>query len=128
MCGSRDAHHWHIFWACPAIANFWLEIHKILETIFHMKIPYHFKTFILGEVNFLTGHLNKYLFGILITAGKKTITRRWLRPDSPTIKEWTDIVNEIYIMEKITFSLRLQMDTFTKSLSKWVSYVRRTQP
>ena len=91
--------------------------------MFHMKMPYNFKTFILGEINFLTGHLNKYLFGALISAGKKTITGHWLHPDSPTIEEWTDIVNEIYIMEKITFSLRLQMDKFTKSWSKWVSNV-----
>lgn len=126
-CGSRDANHWHIFWGCPIIVNFWLEMHKILENMFNMKIPYHFKTFILGETNFLTGHLNKYLFGILISAGKKTITRHWLHPDSPTIEEWTDIVNEIYIMEKITFSLRLQLDKFTRSWSKWISYVQMSQ-
>ena len=127
MCGSRDANHWHIFWECPVTIHFWSEMHKILENMFHMKIPYHFKTFILGEINFLTGHLNQYLFGVLISAGKKTITRHWLHPDSPTIEEWIDIVNEIYIMEKITFSLRLQMDKITKSWSKWVSYVQMSQ-
>lgn len=71
MCGSRDVNHWHIFWECPVIVHFWSEMHKILENMFHMKIPYHFKTFILREIYFLTGHLNKYLFGALISAGKK---------------------------------------------------------
>lgn len=127
MCGGRDASHWHIFWECPVTVNFWSEMHKILENMFHIKIPYHFKTFILGEINFLTGHLNKYLFGALISAGKKTITRHWLRPDPPTIEEWIVIVDEIYKMEKITFSLRLQMDKFTRSWSKWVSYVQTSQ-
>lgn len=96
LCGSHDASHWHMFWECSVISHFWSEIHKILENMFNSKIPYHFKTFILGKVDFHTGHFIEYLFGVLISAGKKTITRHWLTPDSPTIEEWTDIVDEIY--------------------------------
>lgn len=76
-----------------------------MEKILDTKIPFKFDTFILGNVSFHSGHFSKYLFGILITACKKTITKHWLLPDPPKIEDWADAVNEIYIMEKITFSL-----------------------
>lgn len=127
LCGNQDASHWHIFWECPVIRNFWLKIHKTLEDIFDTRIPFQFSTFILGKVDFHPGYFNKYLFGVLISASKKTVTRHWLLPDSLSIEEWADIVNEIYIMEKITFSLRLQMDRFKKLWSEWVYYAQQSQ-
>ena len=54
---------------------------------------------------------------------KKAVKRHWLLPDPPPIQEWTDIVDDIYLMEKITFSLRLQKNTFVRRWTKWVRYV-----
>lgn len=65
-----------------------------------MKIPFQFSTLILGKIDFYSG---QYLFGVLLSACKKNITRHCLLPDSPTTEEWIDIDNELYIMEKITF-------------------------
>lgn len=73
-----------------------IEMHKIMERIFHTKMPFHFKIFILGKVDFLKVHHGKYLFGVLISVGKKTITKHWLHPDSSPIEERTDIVGDIY--------------------------------
>ncbi len=73
-------------------------------------------------------HSDEYLFGILITAAKKALTRRWLLPEPPTVQEWIDIVNDIYIMEKITFCLRLQKNAFVKLWTKWVEYVKPLRP
>lgn len=39
-------------------------------------------------------------------------------------KEWIDIVNGIYIMEKIFFSLHLQKNVFIKLGTKWVKYIK----
>ena len=97
LCGSRDANHWRIFWECPVIRHFWLEIHKTLESIFNVKIPFQFCIFILGKAS------PRALQRIFIWHSdicKKTITRCWLLPDSPTIEEWKDIVNEVYLIEK----------------------------
>ena len=65
-------------------------------------------------------YLNKYLLGVLISAAN-ALTRHWLQPEVPTIEEWREIVNNIYQMEKITFTHRLQMNTFLKLWSKWIS-------
>lgn len=53
-----------------------------------------------------------YLLHILLIAAKKSITLSWLKVDPPTYKTWIDIVKKIYIMEKITFKLRLQEAQF----------------
>lgn len=75
-----------------------------MEEVFH-KIPNHLETFILGRSDFITGNANKHLIIIMITAAKKNITRHWLRPEPPTVKEWTDTIKDIYLMEKITLSI-----------------------
>lgn len=91
-----------------------------------MKIPFTFTNFILVNIDFLPDYA-KYLFRILIIACKKTVTRHWLLPDPSTLEKWIECVNEIYQMERLTFSLRLQMDRFVVLWSKWVSYVNQTQ-
>ncbi len=40
------------------------------------------------------------------------------------IQEWIDVVNDIYVMERISFWLHLQKDAFVKLWTKWVRYVR----
>ena len=98
-----------------------------MEKIFHTKIPNNFQTFILGKADFLMRNIDKYLFQIMITVAKKNITRHWLHPDPPTLEEWADTINDIYVMEKITFSLNLQMDKFTKIWENWTLFMKKTQ-
>lgn len=61
----------------------------------------------------------------MITAAKKNITRHWLLPEPPTVKEWTDTIEDIYLMEKITHSLNLQKDKLKKVWAKWISFVEK---
>ena len=69
-----------------------------------MKTPSnHFSILLLGNTGFHLNkniYLNKYLLGVLISAGKKAPTRHWLQPDPPTMEEWQEIVNNIYLIEK----------------------------
>lgn len=99
-----------------------------MEEILQMYIPNHFDTFILSKSDFITGNVYKHLFIIMITAAEKNITRHWLHPEPPTLKEWVDKTDDIFLMEKITHSLNLQMDRFTKIWSKWISSVGNRQP
>ena len=49
-------------------------------------------------------------------AGGGPITRKWLLPTMcPTIITWSDIVTEIYRMEKITAHVNQRMETFLKT-------------
>uniref|UniRef100_A0A667YTZ3 Secreted protein n=1 Tax=Myripristis murdjan TaxID=586833 RepID=A0A667YTZ3_9TELE len=56
----------------------------------------------------------KYLLRILLTAVLKCITVRWLKPDPPSYNGWIQKIWDIYQMEQITYSLRLQKSVFIK--------------
>lgn len=84
QCGFREANHWHIFWERPVIRPFWAEFHKALKSILNTDLPLQFSTLFLGNVDFQARRPDEYLFGILISAGKKKrLTRRWLLPEPP---------------------------------------------
>ena len=127
QCGSREANHWHIFWDCPVIKNFWAEFHRSINTIFNTNLQLEFAILFLGHPN-LQKRSDEYLFGVLISACRKVLTRHWLLPEAPTINEWIDLVNDIYVMEQITFSLRLQKEKFIKYWANWVKYVVPLRP
>ena len=61
---------------------------------------------------------------ILIVASKKAITRKWLQPDPPTREDWLRIVQEIHLMENLTYMLRLQKDKFEKNWRKWDHFLQ----
>ena len=52
-------------------------------------------------------------------ACKKAITRKWDNADPPTLGQWTQIVEEIYLMEKLTHIVRLQETQMEKKWEKW---------
>lgn len=56
-----------------------------------------------------------YLLQILLIAAKKAITIKWLKK-KPNQAEWLTILRNIYTMEKITYSLRLQRGLF---IERW---------
>lgn len=58
----------------------------------------------------------------LLIAAKKAITRNWYKLDPPSLKEWLNIVGEIYTMEKMTYTLRLKEDIFVDKWKKWTLY------
>lgn len=59
----------------------------------------------------------------LLAASKKVITRKWLKPEPPTVKEWTDIIHNIYVMERHYFALKTKMDDVFSIWSKWIDYI-----
>lgn len=55
---------------------------------------------------------NVWMYNILLLASKKAITKRWLAKDSPTIEDWLKVVQDIFVMEKLTFPLSLEQGRF----------------
>ncbi len=71
---------------------------------------------------------DKYLMKILLIGEKKAVTRKWLQPNALTLEDWQETVHEIYIMERLTFALKLQSETFKRWWSKWIRYIRARRP
>lgn len=45
---------------------------------------------------------DKHLINILLVTCKKSITKKWLSWESPTLNQWMDITMDIYKMQRIT--------------------------
>jgi len=65
---------------------------------------------------------DKYLLRILLVACKKSITKKWLKRETPSVDVW------IYVMERITFNLRTQKEVFFENWKKWITYVSTVRP
>lgn len=129
LCRSQEANHYHLFWACPKINIFWRKVYSELESIFGTGITFNWDELLFGLVHSANVSVkNKYLFGILSLAARKAITRKWLKPDVPSIDEWYDIIYDVYVMERITFSMRLQQSKFNDIWKQWKMYISLKRP
>ena len=129
LCRSQEANHYHLFWACPKINIFWRKVYSELTTIFGTVITFNWDELLFGFVHSANvSEKNKYLFGILSLAARKAITKKWLKPDVPSIDEWYDIIYDVYVMERITFSMRLQQSKFNDIWKQWKMYISLKRP
>ena len=115
QCGSVAANHCHVFWDCPKLYLYWKGIHKTLTEIFKIHIPLNFENLYLGRITGLTRRSDIKLLQALLAASKKSITRKWLKPEPPELEEWCGITVEIFRMEKLTYSLRTQRKSSIES-------------
>nr|AAD02930.1 reverse transcriptase [Oryzias latipes] len=122
-CGNNGANHFHIFWDCVIIKKYWSDIHEHLQNVFSIVFPLSFESLFLSKIDGLDNK-NKKLLYILLAASKKAITRKWLKPEQPTTEDWIDVVQRIYIMERISHSLQIRLDVFYATWSIWTEYVK----
>lgn len=108
-CGSFNVDHSHIFWNCQKIIVFWEMICRELQQILGYRVP---KTCLVLYLCKFSEEIvitcDRYLIKILLVAGKKAITRNWGKETPPTKDQWITIVEEIFLMEKVTHILKLQ--------------------
>ena len=101
QCNNVMTDHCHIFWCCPDIQSYWLGVIKI-NAILGFDIEYNFQTVYLCNLPIDLNFQDKYLLKILLKASKKSITRKWLNREPPTVGEWSATVKEKYEMEMLT--------------------------
>ncbi|KAA0717294.1 hypothetical protein E1301_Tti012252 [Triplophysa tibetana] len=110
------------------VKPFWSQICEHINHTFNSKIPCNFVNVYLSNVDVNNWrNKDKSLLWILLAAGKKTITRKWLKPDLPTIDEWINIIQDIYKTEKLSFTIRSQRDMFYTIWTKWTEYVKHVR-
>ena len=121
--GEVNVDHSHIFWKCTKIQNFWEMVHGRLQHILGYEIPRECNVLYLGDLE--GGEVqeeDRYLVKILLTAAKKAITRLWRQVDPPKEDQWTELVDQIYVMEQLTYRIRLQEEQMDTRWWKWVNY------
>lgn len=87
--------------------------------MFSAKITFNFELMYLVRLEKLEWRKkDKYLLRILSVACNKSLTEKWLKKEVPGVDKWIDLVYIIHIMERMTFNLRCQKDTFIENRAK----------
>ena len=124
QCQINNADHYHIFWSCPILNTYWKNVHQTLKEVFKTTIPFRFDVLYLCNIPQEISSKDRILMTILLAACKKAITRKWLKPQTPQLEDWIEIIHQIYLMEKLTYSLRLHQEKFTNIWSRWVDFIK----
>lgn len=115
----------HIFWDCPVLRGFWGEIKKEIDTILEIDVALEPMLFLLGAIPKGVYNVDqRYALRILLLVAKKMITVNWREVKPPTIGQWTQRLKNVYLMERMTASLQLRMDTFMQRWSSISRYLR----
>ena len=122
-CGEVNADHSHIFWKCNKIQKYWEMVKDRLQQILGYEVLFSSKVLYLGDLE--GGNVqdeDRYLVQILLVTGKKAITRMWGQVEVPEYEQWTAIVEEIHVMERLTHKLRLKEKLMDRRWGKWLRY------
>lgn len=118
-----EADHSHIFWNCTKIRLYWENVNAV-KNILGYEIPKTCSVMYLGNIGDVVMREDFYLIKVLLAASKKAVTRNWLNVNTPKQEQWLEIVQDIFVMEKFTYLLRVKEDTFKKNWEKLNIYVR----
>ena len=58
-CGSKEANHFHLFWACPVITIFWQKICTELRVIFGSKTIFNWDELLFGISHSTSANIDK---------------------------------------------------------------------
>lgn len=81
--------------------------------VFNVNFPLDCENLCLGNILSETwNNKDKKLLTTLLAASKKSVTRIRLNIEPPTTDDWIDIKYEIYVTEKISYSLKVVKEKF----------------
>lgn len=128
-CGVKGVQHYHIFWSCPPIQNFWSLIQIELKEILNLQKALKWDELLFGSIYSVKMNKDtKRLFGMLSLAARKCISQKWLNPIPPSLDDWYSNVYSIFTMERITWYVKLEIEKFDKIWEKWRSYIILKRP
>jgi len=103
---------------------FWQNVNSVVKNVLGYEIPNTCPVMYLGNIEKVVMKEDLYLTKVLLAASKKAVTRNWLNVNAPKQEQWLEIVQEILVMEKLTYLLRLKENVFEKKWGKWNIYMR----
>lgn len=115
--------HAHIFWDCPKLKKFWQEVQAEILTTINVNLPLDPIYYLLGLTP--KGDMGKrevHLIHILLLVMRKIITLSWLKPQTPTLNQWRERLEQVYLKEKITAKLHIKTDSFLALYAPVIAY------
>ncbi len=89
-----------------------------MSEVLGYKIPKASLFLLMGNIKGIVLKSDQYV--CLLVACKKTITRNWLKDSTLNCKQWFEIIEEIPVMEELTYTLKMKEKCFQNGLGKMV--------
>lgn len=112
----------HIWWDCPKLRPFWLDIHAQIKLILDVELPdspleslLHFPTIPLGQYR-------KSILPHLLNAARRLIPIHWKKPQIPTRTEWIGLVDNIMAAEEWMAKCKDKYEKFYSIWATWMHY------
>lgn len=116
----------HIFWDCPKLTVFWREVMREVNEIINVDGSFEPQQIILHNASLKgLGKNKKFLLNALVLIAHKMITTGWLKPQPPTLDQWTQRLKAVNVMECMTASLRLQTDIYIEKWAPVIMYLAK---
>ena len=88
-CNRPDVDLLHMFWYCPRIRQYWLEIMTKLSHSTERQIAHAWEACILGLLYRDKKHKAiSHFIDLGLLSAKRLITKRWKSPESPATTAW----------------------------------------
>ena len=115
--------HAHVFWSCPLIQTFWKGVASIITKTLGFNISVTFLSLYLGYFPNKLSKDDACHLKILLAASKKAVTKCWLQKNAPTVGLFVNTVEQLHLLERMTYSIRLQKELGEKRWKKWSVYL-----
>lgn len=120
-CGMNQVDFKHIFWTCPYIAIFRVEVMDLLNSITSAPLPVSMSVCLLGLVETILPTMSERVFAnITFFYARKAIVLHWKKPWSPTLSYWKQLVNNNLPLYRDTYMNRGRPSKYDKVWARWL--------
>lgn len=119
-CFHSPADAEHIFWHCPHVRRFWVDITSCIAELISVPIPTTVRVCLLGLVDdVVPTHAMRTMLNVLLLYGRKVILLAWKKPEAPSISSWKGLVNSMLPYYKATYEARGYLKKFDRVWQTW---------
>lgn len=126
-CGLRGT-FLHIWWECPRLRPFWLDVHAQIKSILDVELPDSPLESLLHVPATPLSQYRKSVLPHLLNAARRLIPIYWKKPQIPTRTEWINLVNSIMAAEEWMTKCRDRHEKFYSCWATWIHYSGKTTP
>lgn len=116
----------HCTWLCTKLNTFWHDFSDIIRKLLGLHLPIDPQTCLLGDTTNIDARLRKAqkrFLSLALCVARKCIAIMWKSDSQLSIGRWVSEMKSCAPLEKITYTLRNDYNTFTEMWQPYLAYM-----
>uniref|UniRef100_A0A8C5LY10 Reverse transcriptase domain-containing protein n=1 Tax=Leptobrachium leishanense TaxID=445787 RepID=A0A8C5LY10_9ANUR len=113
----------HIWWECPRARAYWVEVGRLLSTVFQRAILLDPWDFLLSRPKSNLTNPEQALLRCILLAARRSLASHWLSDVVPSMTMVKAKVSDVRLLEYLTAMVRQTLPKFEKTWHLWDDYV-----